>query len=100
MNRITLVIWILFNYLNSSAQNFEWASAGSNFHTGFNHSCITIDGRLLAGLQYEMPSFRNSDDKLILNSGTGKPFEFNHYTSQLLLVCYDAHGDVVWKIEG
>jgi hypothetical protein len=100
MNRITLVVCFLFFYLNSIAQNFEWASAGSNFHTGFNHSCITIDGRLVAGLQYELPSFRNSDDKLILNSGTGKPFEFNYYTNQLLLFCYDSHGDVVWKIEG
>ncbi len=100
MNRIAFVICFFLFYLNSSAQNFEWASAGSNFHTGFNHSCVTIDGRLVAGLQYEMPSFRNGNENMVLNSGTGKPFELNPYTSQLLIVCYDSQGEIIWKIEG
>lgn len=100
MTRIVIFFCLFLNCYHTIAQNFEWASAGSNFHTGFNHSCITIDGRLVAGLQYEMPSFQNGNDKMVLNSGTGKPFEFNPYTSQLLIVCYDSHGEMVWKIEG
>jgi len=82
------------------AQNFEWASSGSNLYSGFTHSCVTIDGRLIAGMNYEQPSNHLNYDEVLLNSGTGKAFLFNKYNSQILVACYDQKGDIIWMVEG
>jgi hypothetical protein len=82
------------------AQNFEWASSGSNLFSGFTHSCVTIDGRLIAGMNYEQPSSHLNSDDVLLNSGTGKAFVFNKYDSQIIISCYDQKGDIVWLVEG
>jgi hypothetical protein len=82
------------------AQNFEWASSGSNLYSGYTHSCVTIDGRLIAGMNYEQPSSHLNSDDVLLNSGTGKAFVFNKYNSQILISCYDQKGDIVWLVEG
>jgi hypothetical protein len=65
------------------AQNFEWASSGSNLYSGYTHSCVTIDGRLIAGMNYEQPSSHLNSDDVLLNSGTGKAFVFNKYNSHI-----------------
>jgi hypothetical protein len=93
--------FIIFLFiLPLSAQNFEWASSGSNLLSGFTHSCVTIDGRLITGMYYEQPSYRISDGDVTLNSGTGKAINLDYYRSQMLVTCYDQKGDILWMIKG
>lgn len=96
---MSFLLWMLSN-ATIFAQNFEWASSGSNLFSGFTHSCVTIDGRLIAGMNYDQPSNHLNNDDVLLNSGTGKAFVFNRYDSQILIACYDQKGDIVWIIEG
>lgn len=97
-----LLLSFLLLMLNGTiifAQNFEWASSGSNLLKGFSHSCITIDGRLITGMDYETPSYRISDDDVAINSGTGKVVPLNYYQNQMLVTCYSSEGEIDWMIQ-
>lgn len=99
-NLIVCILLLFVFQVSVIAQNFEWASSGSNLFSGYTHSCVTIDGRLIAGMNYEQPSSVLNNDDVLLTSGTGKAFIFNRYDSQILVSCYDQKGDIVWMIEG
>lgn len=100
MKTFLSILILLLIGMSISAQNFEWASSGSNLFSGYTQSCVTVDGRLVAGMNYEQPSSHLNSDDVLLNSGTGKAFVFNKYDSQIIISCYDQKGDIVWLVEG
>ncbi len=100
MKKLHFLIFYLLVYGHFSfGQHFEWASSGSNMLVGYSSSCITTDGRLIAGAQYEPPSFQISEDEAEIYSGSGKAFSFNKYLSQFIVTCYSAQGDIEWIIK-
>jgi hypothetical protein len=96
---VFVAISFFLSITTAFAQHFEWASSGSNLLTGYNVSCVTSDGRLIAGMQYEQPSYQISADETEIIGASGKGYPVNRYTNQFLLTCYDADGSIKWLVQ-
>lgn len=96
---LLLTFFLQFSLLPLFSQHFEWASSGSNMFVGYSTSCVTTDGRLIAGAQYEPPSYQISSDDAEIYSGSGKAFPFNKYFRQFIVTCYSAQGEIDWVIK-
>jgi hypothetical protein len=93
-----LVLFLLFIGSVSQAQHFEWASSGSNISSGYLHSCVTVDGRLIAGGQYEEPNFYRGDEYPVFYSASGNEVKLPTRNGQLFVNCYTPAGEIAWTI--
>ena len=93
---LTLVLVFLGSV--SQSQHFEWASSGSNISSGYMHSCVTVDGRLIAGGQYEQPSFYRGDEYPVFYTASGKEAKLPSRNGQLFVNCYSPAGEIEWAI--
>jgi hypothetical protein len=98
MKKIYLIVLVLLQLISVKAQNFEWASSGSNIASGYMHSCVTVDGRLIAGGQYEEPSFYRGDENPVFYSASGKEAKLPSRNAQLFVNCYSSAGEIEWSI--
>ena len=92
---------IISNNFFAQGQHFEWAASGDNLITGYSTSCVTIDGKLIAGGNYETPSYSISSATQGFYDGQGKFYKLNNpYQSQMFINCFDADGKISWSLSG
>lgn len=92
---------LIFSVAPLSSQHFEWASSGSNLFNGYKTGCLTSDGKLVAAGQYEELSYMPPGTGFpVFFSGSGKEYRLQEMQTQCFIVCYDASGEILWKIDG
>ena len=90
------LLFLLILELQINAQHFDWAASGSNIFSGFHTSCITHDGRLVAGVNYE-PTYLGGVPSFY--AGNGNEFEIESNQKQALVVSYNNLGNIEWIID-
>jgi hypothetical protein len=84
-----------------TAQSFEWAASGSNLITGYSCSAVTVDGRLVAGGDYAVPSYSISQDEKGVFDGAGSLVKLsNPYSDQFFVTCFSPAGGIAWNVFG
>lgn len=98
----TLILSILSLFVSYvvHSQSFEWAASGGNIYSGFSHSCVTVDGRLIAGQQVDELSYNPMGGSRELYDAAGSTRKLAHGGRQMLVVCYNAQGAIDWMLDG
>ena len=100
-NKQLSCILIILNSIYAFPQSFEWAASGSNLITGYSCSAVTVDGRLVAGGDYSVPSYSISEDEKGLFDGAGSLVKLsNPYSDQFFVTCFSPSGGIAWTVFG
>ena len=99
MNKIlAFVFLVMLSSLCGKAQQFEWASAGSNLNAGFKASAIDKKGNIIVA-GYAFLPFDMYAGASWLHNSAGDSMEIETENKPLLIISYDPSGRINWKRE-